>query len=421
MKTNYIKTLLLLLLVIIVNSCEEVDELEPVDSLPLNTKELSLNIEETSQLMVREDIDNTESITWSSDNSEVATVDKKGIVTAISSGKVTITASTKSASGTSVVTVNPDVYILVAKDTGSIQRTLFKNGKVFQENFHEITEFSVTEKGVYAITERKLLLNNKVILDVSNEANFTKLYDLFVDGDHVYVCGAEIVEGPRISKAILWKNGVKTILDSGFSSFAVSLFVENDDVYVFGSDSSTYDEEGDPQAVIYWKNGVKNSIAIESNDDVNYQTFFVKEADIYFGGSSYNIEKQTNLATVWKNGVRTKLSDVLGRVNSVFVEGDNVYCAGFINVNGEKSNPVLWKNGELNQLVNSPDNDYAVEVLVKNDDVYTLINSFGKIIDSSTNTYESAIFLLKNEQEIFREINEESYYYSSIWGNLFLH
>ena len=52
--------------------------------------QFSLNVGETAPL----EVDGTESsVTWSSSDTKIATVDASGVVTAVSSGKATITAS----------------------------------------------------------------------------------------------------------------------------------------------------------------------------------------------------------------------------------------------------------------------------------------------------------------------------------------
>ena len=81
----------------------------PVSSIELDKKELALKIGETATLIatVKPNDATDKTVTWSSSNIDIATVDANGKVTAVSIGDVTITAACGGLSASCNVTVNP--------------------------------------------------------------------------------------------------------------------------------------------------------------------------------------------------------------------------------------------------------------------------------------------------------------------------
>ena len=85
------------------------EKIIPVESITLDQSEKTLNIGETVTLKATVSPDNAtnKSVTWSSDDEAVATVDTNGKVTAKSVGTATITATAGDKSATCTITVNP--------------------------------------------------------------------------------------------------------------------------------------------------------------------------------------------------------------------------------------------------------------------------------------------------------------------------
>jgi len=108
--------------------------------------------------------------------------------------------------------------------------------------------------------------------------------------------------------------------------------------------------------------------------------------NIYVSGM--DISGQNFVATYWKNGSRTQLSNSFSYTNDIFVSGSNVYIVGF---EGSPTHyPILWKNGTKTQLSSNP--GYATSVFVSGSDVYVC----GTEYLSTTNSGQTVAFLWKN-------------------------
>ena len=82
-------------------------------------------------------------VTWSSGDTSVATVDAAGLVTAVAEGTATVTASAGSASGSAVVTVMPSVAtveVSPSAETLAVGATVQLTAEAFDANGHAVTE-----------------------------------------------------------------------------------------------------------------------------------------------------------------------------------------------------------------------------------------------------------------------------------------
>lgn len=124
-------------------------------TITISMKEATIDISESSTLQLSAtDSRNMGGYTWESSNTEVATVDQDGLVTAKGQGTATITVSKGDASDTCALTVKaPDDYYLLEKG---------KNGDVFKNPGHWYYFSSMNDVGGYHA-------NGKVVLE--NKAN----------------------------------------------------------------------------------------------------------------------------------------------------------------------------------------------------------------------------------------------------------
>ena len=179
---------------------------EEVESLRVTPKEATINTQETIQLTATLESTKPHTITWSSSDEKIATVDENGLVTAHSIGKVTITASTNDESNLSdsaiinVIEVNepPIPEIRKVNINGTLK---FSNGE-FANKYYvslacenevdgnktaSIIETVTNEKGYYSFENQipntytlKIMDNNRNVLstsiiNVSNDNKFDKI------------------------------------------------------------------------------------------------------------------------------------------------------------------------------------------------------------------------------------------------------
>ena len=228
---------------------------------------------------------------------------------------------------------------------------VWKNGvaQPLTQGTHEAGAFSIFiwEQDVYVAGYESNGVNlvakvwkNGVPANLSDGSIDTYVTSMFVSDGDVYVVGYEYLAG-YVEKAILWKNGVPQQLGGeAIYTSANSVFVSGMDVYVAGRS-----EKG----AIIWKNGEAQQLSDRKNSWAS--SIFVESENIYISGSeltelgdnSYGASK----AVIWKNGVQTDLTS--GEKNagttSITVYGDDVYMTGYI---GE--NAVIWKNGIAKSL-----------------------------------------------------------------------
>jgi len=192
-----------------------------------------------------------------------------------------------------------------------------------------------------------------------------------VSGTDVYVAGGE---QRQLSNAVAkyWKNGVPVVLpDLGQGALAQSVFVSGTDVYIAGWQNKT--TQLDPthtlhtQIATYWKNGVPTELTNGTALSIAYSVF-VSGTDVYVAGfACQNVAPNCAIATYWKNGVQVQLTNITATtVSSVFVSGTNVYASG--NQNNDVAQ--LWKDGAPVQLSGVSSGSAANQVFVSGSDVF---------------------------------------------------
>jgi hypothetical protein len=186
------------------------------------------------------------------------------------------------------------------------------------------------EHNEYGISVAKLWING-MPHNLTDGANHSIAYSVYVSGGDVYVVGQEAEAGKGYYVAKLWKNGKDQNLTNEFSS-ASSVYVSGGDVYIVGQGSCG----------MLWKNGIAQKLT-EGTSSVYLSSVYVSGSDVYVAGFEYNGSGKS-FAKLWKNGIPQNLTDGTShaRPTSVYVSGKDVY------VGGEENNvAVLWKNGVL--------------------------------------------------------------------------
>ena len=174
----------------------DIEEPIPVTEIILNKTSLSLNEtqEETLKATVRPDNATDKTVTWSSNNSSVATVSSSGLVTAKAAGSATITCKANDGSGvtaTCSITVSSGIKIdatnfpdknfrdyLLAQSYGS--DGYLTDSEIKNVNWIDVDEKEISSlKGIELFTALTYLYcssNQLTALDVSKNTALTTLY-----------------------------------------------------------------------------------------------------------------------------------------------------------------------------------------------------------------------------------------------------
>lgn len=201
------------------------------------------------------------------------------------------------------------------------------------------------------------LWKNGVATNLTNGTNAAGAQSVYVYGKDVYVAGQEY--NGKYYKGMLWKNGVATdITDGSRDAFLYSVFVSGNDVYLAGQEGG--------QAKI-WKNGVATQLSsIYSSSYTKAYSVTVSGNDVFVAGV------EGGFAKLWKNGDSVGLfsaSIKAGAAKSVFATGTSVYVAG--NLSNLMTTAILWReDGVGTDLSDGNAHEYANSVFVQGKDVY---------------------------------------------------
>ncbi len=202
----------------------------------------------------------------------------------------------------------------------------------------------------------------------------------------VYAVGFE-TDG-NLFKAVLWKNNVVTVLDSGtHGARANAIAVANGHVYVAGFEGSSTSES----VAVLWTDGVPTTLTAGTVSGTA-DGVAVVGADVYVAGyeTTYNstLGSYVTAAMYWKNGLPTVLNSGLAAgpgifipnsaATSIAVEGSDVYFAGFVGSQIETApntytdEPVVtyWKNGVATSVTTGLEFTQTYGIAVHNGQVY---------------------------------------------------
>ncbi len=123
----------------------------------------------------------------------------------------------------------------------------------------------------------------------------------------------------------------------------------------------------------------------KDNDEPQPET--PKVATVYVGGNEFNANNKS-VPTIWKDGITKPLPTSLGidgKVLAIFIDGEVEYAVGFESLNNTKVNnrAVIWKNGIKTTL--SQDTSVANAVYVSNGKAYVV----GTVNNTATLWYDN--------------------------------
>lgn len=261
-----------------------------------------------------------------------------------------------------------DVYIVGAaveldgNSYNSVKALLWKNGQV--QELHTPASKSAVAQAVFVsgsdvyiagsympdtenATRRAVVWKNGEPIHIgSNEIN-TRLEDLYVSGNNVYVTGYETLQGKVTSK--YWKNGVATPLSPGESvTYAKSICADNNNVYVVG-----YAEVNGNRSLKLWKNGVVTNL-ISGKSVIRGGDVTVDNGNVYVTG--YEQVGSRYVPRVFKNNkpmVIQYSNSTHAYAYSLQVLDGNVYVLGKQDQNGTAATRFIWENGRPIEFLTS--------------------------------------------------------------------
>ena len=261
----------------------------------------------TGSLQVTSDLQGN-SVVWSSSDETVATVDQNGLISPVSIGQTTITAT--------VGTVAANATITVAD--GPVTNLQLDNSEL--ELFRE-------DQATLAIS----------VLEADVELELT--------GDPVWSSSntgvATVDENGNITAIAVGTTTISVTVDNAIATCEVTV---SPDVYVLAKDI---------ERTIIWKNGIEQFL-IDGNDALNEPTSLSVDEN----GLIYVLDEEigTNLPEVWtidpSNGSVAQLSPLTDAMQDdysnvkMYVDNGVVYVAAS-SVSGTDNNVVLWINGQL--------------------------------------------------------------------------
>lgn len=337
------------------------------------------------------------SVTWSSSNTAVATVNTAGLVSGLTQGTVIITATsvsnpTVSATATIAVLRTYDVYVVGNGPTASYQQRAiyWKNGVAtaltggvsggYQAYAVTVTGTDVHIAGTTINSnnwEVPTYWKNGVAMQLSNPLADTNNYanSIAVSGSDVYVGGYNwfyaVCPSCTIGyNAFYWKiNGstvTKVPLITGTSwTDAYGIAVSGTDVYVTGSDLNNF-----YSTAKYWKNDLTGAVSLSGG--VSYakgKAIAIQGSDIYVAGIESCVTANCKLIVkLWKNNSSNAVTLTTGVTDAyatgIAVSGGDVYVAGWEKnaagkpvamcwkVNGNIVTPLALTNGQFDAVAN---------------------------------------------------------------------
>ena len=343
-----------------------VPEPDPLN-IELNKNQTTLYPYETYKetLSVTSDLEGN-TVTWTSDDETVATVDQNGVVTPLKIGEAKITAAAGGGAAECAISVVDGPVTAMELDKTELE--LFRDETT-------ALEITVLEAAVENTSPAVWSSDNESVATVDQEGNITAIAPGLANiaatvdnksaicpltvNPNVYVGGLDFEAGG----GALWKNGSV----SGVPGIAdvYSVFVDDaDKVYMtgYGNINNTYYTIG------VWDDGAVMDLT-DGSTEAYGRSIFVSGKDTYVAG--YEFENNITVAKVWRNGVATALTDGQNPAEaySVYVNGEDVYVAGYEGGNNITVAKV-WRNGVATALTDGQNNAKAYSVHVDGKDIY---------------------------------------------------
>ncbi|GGF11199.1 hypothetical protein [Flavobacterium limi] len=251
---------------------------------------------------------------------------------------------------------NNDRYVAGTESlsNGNTILKLWKNNtseSVTDGNHHvEVTDLIVSEGNVYIAGNESVGPLNSSIATIWKNGQVLRLSDqtseanaVYVYNNDVYATGYKVIDDKKI--AIVWKNGVETVLNSeqnDLESTATDIYVDADNIYVVG-----YLRNSFKSRAILWKNNSPATLSDE-NDFSQAKALFVHNTDVYVVGCDIDTDRYDFVGKVWKNG--TLVTEINGaNPKSIDIKNNKIYMAGTgLDDRGMHDEGKIWESDVTN-------------------------------------------------------------------------
>lgn len=262
---------------------------------------------------------------------------------------------------TSLTVNDGDVYVGGVDYTiQPAKAIIWKNGNLEQtvntieKSYGVRIEFS--GKDLYACTyeEPEQIVYYKNNVKTASHAG--QLYSFTISGNDLYTCGNlpftfNANDGP-VRYPVYWKNGNMIKLAEPnqeiTSSYGTDIKISGNDVFVSGF--INYKSPTVKDEAILWKNGVKT--VLPSAGHASAENVILNGNDVYVVGWSSDEIGGIEHATYWKNGVKTVLDNSIkfsGLYDLAISSTGKVYAIGYL---GDYENGAMWVDGKLDGIIN---------------------------------------------------------------------
>ena len=284
------------------------------------------------------------------------------------------------------ITYEPDIFVAGSLNNGAFSlATYWKNGKAVtvSQNESALNAISMNVNGVYVAGWERI--NNLQLANYWKDGAKTTLgtgasavYAMAVNGTEVYTGGFEVINGFDIPR--YWHNSTGTtvnvkdpILDKDVlgNGACGGIYFDNNTVYAVGNYRNSQGRFSPWENI----NGMVPANTIPNNDKHSFANgVFVKGGNEYVVGTQNSPVTGLAMATIWKNGEPTLLTDgnnSIGIARAVVVVGSDVYVVGYEQENysgGGLTYAKYWKNGVPVKLSTASSN--AISIAVFDNDVY---------------------------------------------------
>jgi hypothetical protein len=240
-------------------------------------------------------------------------------------------------------------------------------------------------------------------------------YNIVVKGKDVYLGGTISNSAQGRADAAYWKNGVATtltgVVKSENTEHRPTVYVNGNDVYVVGTRNILPLTSGAPVPA-YWKNNIVQTLQLLPGDvSLDANGLAVIGNDVYVTGAvRRNGVNKTLFAAYWKNGIQYKFQEigVPRYTTAITTQGNDWYVSGYCTsdfgdaVYWQKGG--YWKNGVFNAL--STDFHRLNTIAVNGSDVYlagsiaALPDKYGLIIGANAAYWKNGSLVARTGDKI---------------------